>query len=1177
MHIKSIVLDGFKSYGVRTEIDGFDNLFNAITGLNGSGKSNILDAICFVLGLSKMELARCTNLRELIYKNGQANVTKAIVTITFDNKDKNQSPIGFQQYDEIVIRREVNVNSRSKYWINGFSANNQQVSDLFHSVSLNIHNPHFLIMQGRITKVLNMKPNEILSMVEEATGVSMYEAKKKSTQTMIEKKDSALRVIDALINETIVPKLDQLKKEQTGLIEFQRISAEVEALTKVLIAYQFMKHNETTQKASAKIDDKNNEINDNQRLIEQTEEEAKCIEDNIRSIERKKDEELGGKLNQLEEQLKTEQLSEAKQMGELNLAVEELKDKEKKELQLSKNLESDRKITTSKEKQLNSCNEKLEKLKADAQEKEEKLKKAEKDFEDISAGKSRAQEGEAAATLADQLMTAEKEVSTASVDFKKAEMKIKHMKNDLIKKEKEVNNVKNTYDKDMKEINSRNSEVNKLKANLNSIGFDENKHSELKTQINQLKHQIDGLSNELTNSESRINGLRLEYKDPHPNFNRDNVIGVACNLFSINNMDYSLAVEKAAGNKLFNVVVRDSQTAKAILERGQLRDRKTFIPLDRIRGINIDPKVLKKAQDLVGRDNVNYAINYINYDQSLHETMKYIFGDTLIVPNMEVAKRVCYAPGVKKVTVTYDGEVFDPSGTLSGGSVAHGTQLLTKIAEINNKKRTIEEMKNNYYESEREFREIDKNLKKYTELKQNYELKALEADLIQKRLQQGSSAHIIMQEIEELKTNLINEQQILKDSEDIMKNSTKRVNDLKLKLKDSKSIREREHKESEQNLKIARNLAEKAHKLLTEDQQKVELFQMEIEDLSKQMNSYEQQLNQYNTEIEDKRSEVEVLQQRVNDVKQRVETNSSQLKEHKRKLKSHSDEISKMQKQRETVLKRAQECQLKIKEIQFDIQKINKDSKESAQTVKHMIKKYQWIDEEKHLFGDESAGYGFNHFNHNESNRRLERLKSEKSSMAKTVNMRANIMLSDKEKESLELSRRREIVSTDKSKLIKYMQEVDQKKKDALLEAHKKINIDFESIFSTFLPNSVAQLVAPDGKAVTDGLEVKVAFGNVWKESLTELSGGQRSLVALSLILALLKFNPAPLYILDEVDAALDQSHTQNTGIMIRKHFRNSQFVIVSLKDDMFNNANVLFKTKFVDGMSHVTRLTRNK
>jgi structural maintenance of chromosome 2 len=105
---------------------------------------------------------------------------------------------------------------------------------------------------------------------------------------------------------------------------------------------------------------------------------------------------------------------------------------------------------------------------------------------------------------------------------------------------------------------------------------------------------------------------------------------------------------------------------------------------------------------------------------------------------------------------------------------------------------------------------------------------------------------------------------------------------------------------------------------------------------------------------------------------------------------------------------------------------------------------------------------------------------------------------------------------------------------------------------------------------------VRVAFGDVWKESLTELSGGQRSLVALSLILSLLLFKPAPLYILDEIDAALDLSHTQNIGQMLRNHFQHSQFIIVSLKEGMFHNANVLFKTRFVDGVSTVTRYVQN-
>lgn len=109
------------------------------------------------------------------------------------------------------------------------------------------------------------------------------------------------------------------------------------------------------------------------------------------------------------------------------------------------------------------------------------------------------------------------------------------------------------------------------------------------------------------------------------------------------------------------------------------------------------------------------------------------------------------------------------------------------------------------------------------------------------------------------------------------------------------------------------------------------------------------------------------------------------------------------------------------------------------------------------------------------------------------------------------------------------------------------------------------------------GLEVRVAFGGVWKASLSELSGGQKSLLALSLILAMLLFKPAPIYILDEVDAALDLSHTQNIGRMIKSHFPQSQFIVVSLKEGMFNNANVIMRTKFVDGVSTVTRTVNDR
>ena len=215
----------------------------------------------------------------------------------------------------------------------------------------------------------------------------------------------------------------------------------------------------------------------------------------------------------------------------------------------------------------------------------------------------------------------------------------------------------------------------------------------------------------------------------------------------------------------------------------------------------------------------------------------------------------------------------------------------------------------------------------------------------------------------------------------------------------------------------------------------------------------------------------------------------------------------------------------------------------------------------------------------------------EQEKAGKAVNKKVLAMFDKAEAEAKELTDKRVIVLNDKNKIEAVISELDDKKKEALEATWKQVNKDFGSIFSTLLPGTTSKLDPPEGCTCLDGLEVgapvamlrlrrrrlvvaareprprptpqvKVAFGGVWKQSLTELSGGQRSLLALSLILALLLFKPAPIYILDEVDAALDLSHTQNIGRMIRSHFPQSQFIVVSLKEGMFNNANVIFRTK---------------
>lgn len=141
---------------------------------------------------------RAASLQDLVYKSGQAGIKKASVTVSFDNRDSSSSPLGYEQYEEITITRQVVIGGKNKYMINGSNVPNKRVQDMFCSVQLNVNNPHFLIMQGRITKVLNMKPIEILSMIEEASGTRMYENKKEAALKTIEKKDNKLKEINSV-------------------------------------------------------------------------------------------------------------------------------------------------------------------------------------------------------------------------------------------------------------------------------------------------------------------------------------------------------------------------------------------------------------------------------------------------------------------------------------------------------------------------------------------------------------------------------------------------------------------------------------------------------------------------------------------------------------------------------------------------------------------------------------------------------------------------------------------------------------------------------------------------------------------------------------------------------------------------------------------------------------------
>ncbi|VDQ12524.1 unnamed protein product [Trichobilharzia regenti] len=233
---------------------------------------------------------RASNLHELVYKCGQAGITKAIVSAVFDNRDKASSPYGYEQFKELTITKQISIGGKTKYFINGTNATTTRVHDLFHSVQLNVNNPHFLIMQGRITKILNMKPPEILSLLEEAASTKLYENKKEVALKTIQKKDSKLREMDKIIAEDINPTIKKLREERSSYLEYEKIMREVSHLEKFIIAYDFTCLKEIKERSKDDLVTLEKNLKDEKARMEELRKLKEAVESRIEELCNQRDE-----------------------------------------------------------------------------------------------------------------------------------------------------------------------------------------------------------------------------------------------------------------------------------------------------------------------------------------------------------------------------------------------------------------------------------------------------------------------------------------------------------------------------------------------------------------------------------------------------------------------------------------------------------------------------------------------------------------------------------------------------------------------------------------------------------------------------------------------------------------------------------------------------------------------
>jgi len=1171
MHIKEIVVDGFKSYAHRTVIAGFDTHFNAITGLNGSGKSNILDSICFVLGITNLSAVRAGNLSELVYKQGQAGVNKASVTIVFDNEDEALSPVGYEQFKEVNVTRQVLIGGKSKYLINGRTQPAGQVANLFHSVQLNVNNPHFLIMQGRITKVLNMKPAEILGMVEEAAGTRMYENKKNTAIKTIEKKQMKVDEINSILSEEITPTLERLRGEKQQYLKWSKNNADIERIERFVVASEYISAQSTLSKNSEDVAEMEEKVTMHEETMRTAREEVQVKEEEIEKLSEEMNSELETSHNaaKADEEKKSKDLVKATSAWENKKLAMASATKEHEEAQAAVT-ESNHAVAEM-EKNISDKISAIQKCKDEAVEAEENLARLQTEYQNMCAGIS-SDEGDEGRTLPEQISKAYSDANNADAKAKQAQMKINHLEKSLKSVEKDMKKEKSSAAKLSKKRDTTAEKVEGLRKKLSKSGFSETDFNTLENEKIDLENSVSTLQETVDTLSAQLEGrLAFNYKDPVRGFDRSRVKGLVARLINIKVPKHSTALEVVAGGKLYQVVVDEAITGKALLNNGKLQRRVTIIPLDKITPRRVSSAAVDRASTMANNLNstAHPAIELVGFDEEVRNAIEHVFGSTLVVDGMKAANSICDA--TKTRTVTLDGDVYEPSGLISGGSKDNLGSTLSKISQLTVASNELKEKSKQLKTVVNKLESMSSQSRQFEKLSGELEIATSELEAVEKHISQTSYG-MLKDKFDAMTKEISDAKEEVEQMETTKDEKWALYNELKEKEAQLTLDRENRLKDIEARVTEAKESVVSKENAAREAESKSQELDLEMKSSQEDVESAKQAVAVTEKALDTAKEEEASFEMKAGELRAIWEDAKAVLHELDKKLKACSQELSSLSKQKSRLIKKAESAEIEGKKMAIKITKFHSEHAKAEKFLRIMINKHAWIETEKEAFGVAGGDYDFEETNPGQMSKHLRGLQAEQSSLAKKINKKVMGMIEKAEGEYTELLRKRKVVENDKKKIQTVIENLDVKKKYELERTWRKVNKDFGSIFSTLLPGTSAKLEPPEGMAAWEGLEVKIAFGGIWKQSLSELSVGQRSLIALSLILSLLLYKPAPMYILDEVDAALDLSHTQNIGNMLKTHFSQSQFIVVSLKEGMFNNANVIFRTKFVDGVSTVSR-----
>ena len=1164
MYLKRLEMYGFKSFADKTVLEFMPGITTVI-GPNGSGKSNISDCIRWILGEQSMKSLRGAKSEDIIFAGTQNRKSLGFAegSIVIDNSD-GKLPI---EYNEVIVTRKIYRSGESGYFINKTPCRLKDILELFMDTGIG-KDGYSIIGQGKIDEILSNKSEDRRKIFEEAAGIVKYRSRKEESEKKLEQTKVNLLRINDIVSE-IESNIGPLKNQSEKARKFLDLREELKGIEVGLFLYNIEDYKNKRKELKENIDifetQKIKEEEKNNNLQFEKEELKKKIDELLEQIE--KTQNLGFESEKRKEQFNSE----------IGIANERIANNQENDVRYEKEIEElENKNKELEEEKQNKINKKTnllnnkEKFDKELKEKEAELEKysktlSEKELEIESKKHIVESNVDKKYDLIGNLNTEKANYE----NLEKREKTLKSEKQDTISELDKVRTEKDDISKGFYEIQKSRNEI------LGKIAEINDKKEESSIKIKEFEFDINNLQSEYRMKESRYKFLvetekekegyarsvksLLEGIEKSPALKKG-VNGVLANLISVNEK-YETAIEMALGASIQNVVTDTEEEAKKLVNylRENKLGRASFLPITSVKGNKLAKLDKSGINGVIG-----IASDLVEMNSKYDGILQNLLGRTVIVENIDSAVALAKKNNYSFKIVTLEGDVINPSGAISGGSVqkktvsllGRGKEIKSLEKELKNIQAKIEKLQkeeSDYKESISEIlKTFDEEQKKLQEIEITYATENQKHENIKLEiLKQEAKLDKIKRDLEELeneKTECLEKQKL---SEEQMNSIEEENNSLNLIIEEFTNTNKDNQKYIDDlnfditNLKISVSSFDESETSIDEMVERINT------DIQNNINSINNKKN-LRAQIIETNNE---LQEKILDIKK-------QISELEKDVSDSSEKVENLKKDRtfknEKMIKiesEIEEQSSKIEDIKNQLSKLDvKNSKielELNQVVNKMWEEYELT--------PNNTGEIKKVENPTEVQRKVNELRAQIKDLG-SVNI-------DSINEYKEIKERYDFMSEQRldleeasNKLKKVINEMTNTMKEQFSVQFKVINKNFGEVFKELFGGGKAELILGDENNILEcGIEIAVQPPGKKLQNMMLLSGGEKAFTAIALLFAILKINPAPFCVLDEIEAALDDVNVYRFAEYLKKFVSTTQFLVITHRKGTMEAADTVY------------------